>query len=54
MTDERSAKAEPSKPRTAQRTPRWVLVTGVVFVVVAIVVVVMLLIGGDHGPGRHM
>lgn len=34
--------------------PRWLKVTGlVVGLVVLILVVAMLLVGGDHGPGRH-
>jgi hypothetical protein len=35
-------------------TPRWVKVSGVVaLVLVLLVLVVMLLVGGNHGPGRH-
>lgn len=34
-------------------TPRWVKVFGIVALVVVVLVVLMLLIGGDHGPGRH-
>ena len=34
-------------------TPRWVKVTAVVAIVVVVLVAVMLLVGGDHGPGRH-
>jgi hypothetical protein len=34
--------------------PRWVKVFVVVAVALAVLgVVVMLLVGGDHGPGRH-
>ena len=31
--------------------PRWVKVSGIIFIVVVLLVVVMLLTG--HGPGRH-
>jgi hypothetical protein len=34
-------------------TPRWVKVFGAVAAVIAILVVVLLLVGGNHGPGRH-
>lgn len=34
--------------------PRWLKVSGlVVGLVVLLLVVAMLLLGGDHGPGRH-
>lgn len=34
--------------------PRWVKVFGIVAILaVTSLIVVMLLIGGDHGPGRH-
>jgi hypothetical protein len=34
--------------------PRWLKVSGLVLgLVVLLVVVAMLLLGGDHGPGRH-
>lgn len=34
--------------------PRWLKVSGlVVGVVVLLVVLGMLVLGGDHGPGRH-
>ena len=51
---------EPSRDRVSShngfipRTPRWVLVTGAVLLVIVIVVLVMLVAAGDHGPGRHM
>ena len=35
-------------------TPRWVKVFGIITFVVVLVVVVMLLIGGEHGPSRHL
>lgn len=34
-------------------TPRWVLVFGIIALALGLLLVVMLLIGGDHGPGRH-
>ncbi|HRQ41566.1 MAG TPA: hypothetical protein PLD25_26905 [Chloroflexota bacterium] len=35
-------------------TPRWVKIFALIAVVlVLLVVIVMLIIGGDHGPGRH-
>jgi hypothetical protein len=33
-------------------TPRWVKIFGLIAIVL-IVIVVVLLIGGEHGPGRH-
>jgi hypothetical protein len=44
---------EPGQERT-DRTPRWVLVFGVIALVVLLLFVVVLLVGGgEHGPGRH-
>jgi len=35
--------------------PRWVKVSGIIAAVLALLVVaVMLLVGGEHGPGRHL
>lgn len=34
------------------RTPRWVIVSGLLAALAAVLVVVLLLLGG-HGPGRH-
>lgn len=40
------------------RTPRWVKVFGIIFLVVLLLIVVALATGlggpGDHGPGRHL
>ncbi|HEX9350241.1 MAG TPA: hypothetical protein VF877_03095 [Gaiellaceae bacterium] len=33
--------------------PRWVKVLGIIALILVLLVVV-LLIGGNHGPGRHM
>lgn len=34
--------------------PRWLKVLGLLAIAVVLVVVVMVLVGGDHGPGRHL
>jgi len=34
-------------------TPRWVRVLGIIIVVLLLLIGIMLLIGGEHGPGRH-
>jgi hypothetical protein len=34
-------------------TPRWVKVLGIIIVVLLLLVGIMVLIGGEHGPGRH-
>jgi hypothetical protein len=34
--------------------PRWVKVFGIIALAVVVLIVVMLLVGGNHGPGRHM
>ncbi len=34
-------------------TPRWVKVFGIIVIVVVLLAVVGMLIGGEHGPGRH-
>lgn len=35
--------------------PRWVKVFGLITVIVILLAVVaMILVGGEHGPGRHM
>ena len=37
-------------------TPRWVIVSGIIVLVLVVLVGIMLLTGagGHHGPGRHM
>jgi hypothetical protein len=42
--------------QSSYRTPRWVLVTGIIVLGLAILVSIVLLtgIGGEHGPGRHL
>jgi hypothetical protein len=46
----RDSRADASR---ATGTPRWVKVFGVIALVLILLVVVMLVIGGNHGPGRH-
>lgn len=33
--------------------PRWVKVFGIIALALVLLLVAMLLLGGDHGPGRH-
>ena len=33
--------------------PRWVKVSAIVVVALVVLMVVLMLVGGDHGPGRH-
>jgi hypothetical protein len=33
--------------------PRWVKVSGIVVAILILALVAVMLIGGDHGPGRH-
>lgn len=35
-------------------TPRWVKVFGIIAIVVILLFVILLVIGGSHGPRRHM
>ena len=49
-TDESDARPE---GLLATGMPRWVKVSAIVVVVLVAVMVVMLLVGGEHGPGRH-
>ena len=35
-------------------TPRWVKISAAVTVAVVVLVIVLMLLGGDHGPGRHL
>jgi hypothetical protein len=44
--------AEPD-PGSTTATPRWLKVFGIVALVVILLVGVLLLVGGEHGPGRH-
>lgn len=42
-----------SAPKPPPR-PLWVKVSLVVLLVIIAVVVVMAIVGGEHGPGRHL
>jgi hypothetical protein len=44
--------AEPDREAT-DGTPRWVKVVGIIAVVLLLVLGIIMLIGGEHGPGRH-
>lgn len=44
--------AEPIANRPP-KTPRWVKVFGIIAIVVVLLFVAMMVIGGEHGPGRH-
>jgi len=35
-------------------TPGWVKISAVVVAILVLVIVVAMLLGGNHGPGRHM
>ena len=37
----------------AAETPRWVKTAVIIGLVLVVLVVVLLLVGGEHGPGRH-
>lgn len=43
---------EPGRP-TPPRTPRWVLVLGILALVLILAVVAQLVFGIRHGPGLH-
>lgn len=45
--------AGPGRPEYAAR-PAWVRWLVIVAVALLVVVVLALLVGGEHGPGRHM
>jgi hypothetical protein len=34
-------------------TPRWVKVLAAIGLIAVVAILVMVIIGGDHGPGRH-
>ena len=39
----------------SERTPRWVLMAGLLACLAVLVIAILLLTGrGGHGPGRHM
>jgi hypothetical protein len=37
----------------ATGTPRWMKVVGIIAVVLLLLLGIVMLIGGEHGPGRH-
>lgn len=39
--------------RSTTRTPRWVYVFAIIAIVLVLLFVVQILMGGNHGPGRH-
>ena len=45
--------AQQPAPDQPPGLPRWVKISGVVVVVLLVVLVVAMLMGGNHGPGRH-
>jgi hypothetical protein len=44
--------AEPDREATTG-TPRWVRVVGIIAVVLLLALGIIMLVGGEHGPGRH-
>ena len=42
-----------AEPPSYPGTPRWVKVFGIIVIVLILLVVARVLIGGEHGPGRH-
>ena len=52
MDEATGASAPPEQP---PGVPRWVKLMGVALAALVVVAVLaMLLLGGDHGPGRHL
>jgi L-asparagine transporter-like permease len=45
--------AEPDRGPTTG-TPRWVKIVGIIAVVLLLVLGIIMLVGGEHGPGRHI
>ena len=44
----------PASTGSPPRAPRWVKITAALAAVIVLVVVLMLVVGGEHGPGRHL
>ena len=36
-----------------EKRPRWVKISAIVVVVLVVILVAAMLLGGEHGPGRH-
>jgi hypothetical protein len=49
--DERSP--VPTGPEAAPRTPRWVIILGVIALILILAVVAQFVLGIQHGPGLH-
>jgi hypothetical protein len=47
------AQEGPDRDPTAG-TPRWVKVFGAVALLIVLLLIVAMLLGGEHGPGRHL
>lgn len=42
-----------SGPESAPRTPRWVIVLGIIAVILLLAVAAQFVLGIQHGPGMH-
>jgi hypothetical protein len=45
--------AQPDRGSTTS-TPRWVKVLGIIAVLLLLLLGILMLIGGEHGPARHI
>jgi hypothetical protein len=54
MDEDNETAATGSGDRSTTRTPRWVKAFGIVLAVLVVIFIAGLLIGGGHGPGRHL
>jgi hypothetical protein len=46
--------SSPERDGSADRgPPRWVKVSGIIALALIVLVLIALLVGGNHGPGRH-
>jgi hypothetical protein len=52
--DDSAGTADGSGRAGAPATPKWVKVFALIALGVAVLVVILLLIGGGHGPQRHL
>lgn len=55
MSETDSAPESPSSSPSTYRTPRWVIISGIVALVLILLVIIVIAtgLGGEHGPGRH-